>query len=345
MIDLRSDTVTRPCEGMRRAMYEAEVGDDVFGEDPTVNRLQDAVASLLGKEAGLFVSSGMMGNQLGLNVHTRPGDEVILERSSHIFNYESGAAGAISGVVLHVLDGDGGLLRSAQVRGALRDGNYWESRSRLLCLENTLNRAGGKVYPLTRMRELAATAREAGLSLHLDGARLWNATAQSGVPEKEYAAECDTVTVCLSKGLGAPIGSIFASTREMVAAAHRVRKLLGGGMRQVGILAAAGLYALEHHRGRLAEDHAKALRLADGIAALRAFELGAGPPQTNIVLFDVRGGGVRSALEALGVEGVAMVPVGPTTIRATTHRDISMADIERTLQVMRRLFEPTVPGA
>ncbi len=342
MIDLRSDTVTRPPEGMRRAMYEAEVGDDVFGEDPTVNRLQETVAALLGKEAGLFVPSGMMGNQLGLKVHTQPGDEVIVERTCHIFNYESGAPGLLSGVVLNVLDGQRGLLTVDQVRRAVRHGYYWESPSRLLCLENTLNKAGGIIYPLDRMQALAAVAREHDLRLHLDGARLWNATAATGIPEKDYAAPFDTVTVCLSKGLGAPIGSVLTGSKELITSAHRYRKLFGGGMRQVGILAAAGLYALEHHRPHLTDDHAKARRLAEGIAEIPAFSIDLDTVETNIVMFDVAEGGSLSALETLQAEGVAMVPFGPTTIRATTHRDVSMDDIEQALAVMNRLFANTI---
>ncbi len=339
MIDLRSDTVTRPCAGMRKAMYHAEVGDDVFGEDPSVNKLQETIAALLGKEAALLVTSGMMGNQLGLYVQTQPGDEVLLERSSHIFNYESGAAGALAGVVLNALDGDAGLLTCAQVQAAVRHGYYWESRTRLLCLENTLNAAGGAIYPLERLGALTRTARAAGLACHLDGARLWNATAATGIPEKDYAAPFDTVTVCLSKGLGAPVGSVFAASEEKVREAHRVRKMLGGGMRQAGILAAAGLYALKHHRRSLHEDHAKARRLADGLAALSRVTVR--PPQTNIVLFDLKAGAALSFLEALRAEGIAMVPFGPRTIRATTHRDVTMAEIDRTLVAVRRVLAPT----
>ncbi len=323
---------------MRRAMYEAEVGDDVFGEDPTVNRLQEAVADVLGKEAALFVTSGMMGNQLGIGVNTRPGDEVIVERSCHIFNYESGAAGALSGVTLNVLEGDSGLLSADQVRAAIRKGDYWESRSRLLCLENTLNKAGGIVYPIRRMKELTALAYAHGLRTHLDGARLWNATAASGIPERNYAANFDSITVCLSKGLGAPVGSVFAGTKEVVRRAHRMRKLLGGGMRQAGILAAAGLYALAHHKADLAHDHAKAKRLADGLRELSFFSVGDDAGQSNIVMFDVRHGGAQTVLDALMNEGVAMVQFGPTTIRATTHRDVSMPDIVRTVDILRRLY-------
>lgn len=338
MIDLRSDTVTRPSEGMRRAMYEAEVGDDVFGEDPTVNRLQETVAEMLGKEAALFVPTGMMGNQVALKAHTQPGDEVIVERTCHIFNYESGAPGVLSGVVLHVLQGERGLLTAEQLRGAVRHGYYWEAPSRLLCLENTLNKAGGIVYPLARSLELAAVAREHGLRLHLDGARLWNATAATGVPEKDYAAPFDTVSVCLSKGLGAPVGSVVAGSKEVIQSAHRYRKLFGGGMRQAGILAAAGLYALTHHRLRLADDHAKARRLAEGLADLPPFTLDLDTVETNIVIFDVVAGGAMPVLDTLRAHGVAMVPFGPATIRATTHRDVSMDDIETALAVMNRLF-------
>jgi len=343
VIDLRSDTVTRPCDGMRRAMYNAEVGDDVFGEDPTVNHLQEEVAKLLGKDAALLVTSGVMGNQLGLYVNTRRGDEVLLERSSHIFNYESGAAGAIVGVVLNALEGRQGLLTTEQVQAAIRPGYYWESRSRLLCLENTLNVAGGTVYPLERLESLVKTAHAAGLASHLDGARLWNATAATGIPEKVYAAPFDTVTVCLSKGLGAPVGSVFAASKETVQEAHRIRKMLGGGMRQAGILAAAGLYALRHNRKDLPEDHAKAQHLAEGLATLNS--LAVRPTQTNIVLFDLKNIDALPFLETLRTEGIAMVPFGPRTVRATTHRDLSWEDINSALQVIQRVLSPTITAS
>ena len=338
MIDLRSDTVTRPTEGMRRAMYEAEVGDDVFGEDPTVLRLQERVAELLGKEDALFVPSGTMGNQLGVKVSTRPGDEVILDRSSHIFNYETGAPGVISGVQLHVVDGDDGVLRGSHIERALRPGNYWDVRSRLVCLENTLNKIGGVVYPLDAIEDAARTARKHDLAMHLDGARLWNASAASGISERDYAAAFDTVSVCLSKGLGAPVGSLLAGRQDLIEAARHYRKMLGGGMRQVGILAAAGLYALEEQRPRLAEDHVKARRLAEGLAEFGAFRIRLERVQTNIVMFDVVDGGADEVLAQLRDEGVLMVPFGPATIRATTHRDVSMEQIDRALSVMHRLF-------
>ena len=338
MIDLRSDTVTRPTEAMRRAMYEAEVGDDVFGEDPTVVRLQERVAELLGKEAALFVPSGVMSNQLGLKVLTQPGDEVIVERKSHVFNYESGAPGLLAGVQLNVIDGDRGTLTAADVEQAIRPGFYWEARSRLVWLENTVNKAGGVVYPLEQMLDVARLARAHDLALHLDGARLWNATAATGIDERTYADPFDTVSVCLSKGLGAPIGSVLAGSRALIQEAHRYRKLFGGGMRQVGILAAAGLHALEHHRPALAEDHAKARRLAEGIAEMPAFRIDLSTVETNIVIFDVVDGRAADALKHLEADGVLMVPFGPATIRATTHRDVTLADVDRALTILHRRF-------
>lgn len=334
MVDLRSDTVTRPSPGMRRAMAAAEVGDDVFGEDPTAIALQNTVATMLGKEAALFVPSGMMGNQLGIYVHTRPGDEVILERQSHIFNYESGSASSLCGVTLHPINGRDGRFTKEQLQGALRHGHYWESRSALLCLENTLNIAGGLLYPLPALTDLAEYAHSHGLSCHLDGARLWNASVATGIPVKDYAAPFDTVTVCLSKGLGAPVGSVFAGTRETIEHAHRRRKELGAGMRQLGVLAAAGLYALEHHLVDLEQDHANARTLAEGLAKMDSVDVRS--PDTNIVLINLRGQPTGPLLKHLHSEGVAMVPVGPTTIRATVHRDVCSADIETAVESIAR---------
>lgn len=327
---------------MRRAMAEADVGDDVFGEDPTVNRLQEAVAEQLGKEAALFVPSGVMSNQIALKVHTQPGDEVIAERQAHLFNYESGAPGLLSGVQLHILDGERGVLGAEQVEAAVRPGYYWEAPTRLVCLENTVNKAGGVVYPLDRLRAVAGVARRHGLRLHLDGARLWNASAAAGILEADYAAPFDTVSVCLSKGLGAPVGSVLVGSRELIEQAHRYRKLFGGGMRQVGILAAAGLYALEHHRPHLGDDHRKARRLAEGLAALPAFRIDPGTVETNIVLFDTVRDSTLDVLGRLREHGVGMVPFGPKTIRATTHRDVSSGDIDHALGVISRLYGAAV---
>ncbi len=326
MIDLRSDTVTRPTPAMREAMRTAEVGDDVFGEDPTAERLQERVAALLGKEAALFVPSGVMGNQIALKLHTQPGDEVITERNCHVFNYESGAAGLLSGVGFHVLDGVRGILTAEQIAEALRPGHYWEPRCRLICLENTVNKSGGAVYPLTEIVRIAEVAEAHALRLHLDGARLWNASAATGIPEADYARPFDTVMVSLSKGLGAPVGSVLAGSHALIREARRYRKMFGGGMRQVGVLAAAGLYALEHHRAGLAEDHEKARLLARAIAGNPAFRLDPETVETNIIIFDVADSPARPVLEALQEAGVALSAFGPRTLRATLHRDVSLAE-------------------
>ncbi len=336
MPDFRSDTVTKPTPAMRQAMAEAEVGDDVFGEDPTVQRLEARVADILGKEAALFVPSGVMGNQLAIAVHTRPGDEVVLAERSHIFHYESGAPALLSGVQLRPLADPRGFLTAEAVRAVVRGRYDWEPRTRLVCLENTVNKAGGLVYPLGLAREVAGAARAHGLRLHLDGARLWNAAVASGHPEAELAAPFDTVSVCLSKGLGAPVGSLLAGEAETIRLARRYRKLFGGGMRQVGILAAAGLVALGH-RTALADDHRRARRLAEALAATPGFEVDPTSVETNIVLAETGppAAAVLARLEALGVR---MVAFGPHTVRATTHRDVSDAEVERTVDVLREAF-------
>ena len=339
MIDLRSDTVTRPTPAMRRAMAQAEVGDDVFGEDPTTRRLEETVAELLGKEAALFVPSGVMGNQLAIKVHTRPGDEVILEENYHIVHYESGAPGVLSGVQLRTVRGHRGILHADDVRAAVRPGFYWEPQTRMVSLENTINRTGGNIYPLEAIHEVAAVVREHHLAFHLDGARLWNASVATGISEADFARPFDTVSVCLSKGLGAPVGSVLAGTKTLIQQARRYRKMFGGGMRQTGILAAAGLYAIHHHRERLADDHEKARRLAAGLAEIPLFELNPAEVETNIVMFDVKQPHTaEEILQAFAGEGILMVPFGPRTIRATTHLDVSMNDIETTLYVAHQLF-------
>ena len=338
MIDLRSDTVTRPSDGMRQAMAHAEVGDDVYGEDPTVNRLQEVVADLLGKEAGLFVPSGVMANQIAVKLHTTPGDEVILNRQSHIYNYETGAAGALSGVQLAPIDSPEVLLTADQVDAAIRPAMDVFPRTTLISIENTLNKGGGRVYSLDRLAAITDVVRGHDLALHLDGARLWNASAASGTPEREYAALADTVWVALSKGLGAPVGSVLAGPADLMEQARRYRKMFGGGMRQSGVLAAAGLYAIEHHRPELPHDHEKAQRLAEGIANLPHFAIDPSTVATNIVLFDVVEGDAAPVIERLSEEAVWTTPFGPSTIRATTHRDVSMEDIDTALSVMQRLY-------
>lgn len=339
MIDLRSDTVTKPDHGMRVAMSEAEVGDDVFGEDPTVRRLEERVAALLGKEAGLFVPTGVMGNQLALRSHTSPGDEVILERTSHIFNYESGAASALSGIQLNPVDGEGGYMRADQVRNSIRHGHYWETPSRLVCLENTLNKAGGRVMPQELIADIKQAADEYGLPLHLDGARLWNAAVATSKEPKVLAEPFATVNVCLSKGLGAPVGSVLVGDAEFVTKAHRFRKMYGGGMRQVGVLAAAGLYALDHNVERLADDHANARTLAEGLATMGSVKVDLETVETNIVIFDVRANQAFEIVDLLRKAGVLVVPFGPSTIRAMTHMDVTSEDIERALPLIASVLD------
>ena len=334
MIDLRSDTVTKPDHGMRVAMSQAEVGDDVFGEDPTVRQLEERIADLLGKEAGLFVPTGVMGNQLALRTHTAPGDEVIVERTSHIFNSESGAAPALSGIQLNPVDGVDGLMRADQIRERIRDGYYWETPTRLVCLENTLNKAGGRVPPQDLVLDIKAVADEHGLAMHLDGARLWNAAVASNVEPNRLAEPFASVNVCLSKGLGAPVGSVLVGDRDFITRAHRFRKMYGGGMRQVGILAAAGLYALDHNFERLADDHRNARTLAEGLAGLSTVRLDPRAVETNIVIFDVPGHKALDIVSRLREAGVLVVPFGPFTIRATTHKDVDSDEIERALPLM-----------
>jgi len=247
LVDLRSDTVTKPTPAMRKAIAEAEVGDDVFGEDPTVNTLQKKVAEILGKEASLFVPSGTMANQLAIKSHTQPGDEVIIEATSHPYNFESGASAALSGIQFYCLKGVRGILDASQIEEAIRPNDHHFPVTRLICLENTHNRGGGAIYPLEKIAEISQLAKSKNLLLHLDGARLWNASVATGIKPQEYARWVDSVSVCLSKGLGAPIGSLVAGTKPFIDRVHRFRKMFGGGMRQVGIIAAAGLYALGHH--------------------------------------------------------------------------------------------------
>jgi threonine aldolase len=332
-IDLRSDTVTRPGPAMRRAMAEAELGDDVYGEDPTVRRLEERAAELLGKQAALFVASGTMANQVAIRTHTRPGDAMIAGQSAHTFLFEGGGAAAISGVQV-VLVGEEGFFDAGDVEAALYpvdDDHY--PRTRLISAENTHNVSGGRVFPLDAQRRVAALARRRGLALHLDGARLFNAAAASGATPAELAAPWDSVAFCLSKGLGAPVGSLVVGSRDFVCEAHRGRKLLGGGMRQAGVLAAAGLYALEHHRGRLAEDHARAARLAAGLAELPGLSL-VREPETNMVLLEAED--ARGVVSSAGEAGVLLSRLGPGRIRAVTHMDLDEAAIDEALRRLRR---------
>lgn len=339
-IDLRSDTVTKPSSGMRQAMAEAEVGDDVFGEDPTVNRLQEVVAELLGKEAALFVPSGTMGNEICIKCHTRPGDEVICESGCHIFNYESGAASFLSGVQMRPILGNKGVITAEEVERCINPPQDHFPRTAVITIENTHNGAGGTIFPLEELAHLYELARQRNLKLHVDGARIWNASVATGIALREYAQYCDSISVCFSKGLGAPVGSAVAGSREFIVEAHRLRKLYGGGMRQVGILAAGALYALEHNFQRLTEDHENAQFLAQGLSEIAGISLDLESVQTNIVIFDIKHSGrsVAQVLEMLKRQGVLLVPFGRTTLRAVTHLDVNRQDIEQALAVFREIF-------
>jgi len=338
MIDLRSDTVTRPTDAMRQAMASASVGDDVYGEDPTVTELEVTIAELLGKAAGLFVPSGVMANQIGLMLHTAPGDEVIVDRTSHIFNYETGGPAALGGVQLHPIDSPDGLLTADLLEKAIRPAADVFPRSRLLSLENSANKAGGRVYRLPQIEAVAAWAKAHGYALHLDGARLWNAAVATGASPAALAAPFDTVWVALSKGLGAPVGSVLAGSEALMQQARRLRKRLGGGMRQAGIIAAGGLHAVHHHRERLQDDHARAQRLAEAIAALPPFHLEVATVETNIIIFDVDGFTAADVLDRVRGEGIQLTAFGPQTIRATTHLDVDDEDITRVIEALQRCY-------
>jgi len=339
-IDLRSDTVTKPTPAMRKAMAEAEVGDDVFGEDPTVNILQEKVANLLRKEAALFVPSGTMANQLSIKSHTQPGDEVIIESSSHPYNFEGGAGAALSGVQFQCLGGVRGVLDASQIEEAIRPVDHHFAVTRLVCLENTHNRGGGSIYPLEKMAEIYRLAKPKGLLVHLDGARLWNASVATGIKPNEYAQWADSVSVCLSKGLGAPIGSLVAGSKPFIDRVHRFRKMFGGGMRQVGIIAAAGIYALEHHLERLKEDHQNAKRLGVGLKEFKGVSIDPRHVETNIVILDISNAGMTAAqvAEAMKNEGVLIHAFGKTQIRLVTHLDASAEDIEKALKSFERVL-------
>jgi threonine aldolase len=341
MIDLRSDTVTKPSPAMRRAMAEAEVGDDVFADDPTVNRLQARVAELLGKAAALFVPSGTMANQLALRAWTEPGDEAIMERNAHTFNYEGGGPAALSGVQVLPIDGKRGVITAEQVEEAIRPEDHHFPRTRVVFLENTHNRAGGAVYPLAEIERVAAVTTRHGLRLHMDGARLWNAVVATGIPPAQYAASFDSVSVCLSKGLGCPLGSLVAGPVEFVGRVHRYRKQWGGGMRQVGIVAAAGLYALEHHIDRLKDDHANARLLARGLKDVPGIGIRLEDVETNMVFFEVprAKASAQAVVAALREQGVLMNATSPSRIRCVTHLDVTQADIERAVGIVQRTLK------
>ena len=333
--DFRSDTVTKPTPRMRQAMAEAEVGDDVYGEDPTVRRLEEKTAEVLGHEAALFVPTGSMGNQLSLHVHARPGTEVILESRCHIFHYEMAGMAALSGLLPRPVEGVRGRIAPDAVAAWIRpESVYYLPRTSVLALENTHNGAGGTVTPREATEPLLALAKQHGLKVHLDGARLWNAAAALGVTEASLAAGFDSVMTCFSKGLRAPVGSAVSGSKGFIAEARRVRKLFGGGMRQVGVIAAAALVALEEERSRLPEDHARATKLAAGLAGLRGIRIDPAEVETNIVRFsfDDKWGDADSLVARLADRGVLTGSGGPNAIRMVTHADVNDIDIERALR-------------
>jgi len=341
IIDLRSDTVTKPSPAMRRAMAEAVVGDDVFGDDPTVQRLEAMVAEMLGKEAALYVPSGTMANQVSLYTASNRGDEVLCGTDCHIINYEVAAPAVISSLLMHPLPDEKGIISPATIRACIRPENIHNPHTAIIALENTHNRAGGTIYPIETIAEIESIARQHGLWMHLDGARLWNAHVATGISLEMYASHFDSVSVCLSKGLGAPVGSMVAGSRDFIGRARRTRKLFGGGMRQVGILAAAGIYALEHNIERLAEDHANARFLAEHFATLPGLSVDLETVQSNIVIITVDPK-VMSAVDfssRLAEQGVLCIPFGGDRVRFVPNLDTGADDCRRAAATVTELMQ------
>jgi threonine aldolase len=339
ILDFRSDTVTKPTAAMRAAMAQAEVGDDVFDEDPTIHSLQDRIADLLGKEAAVFVPSGSMSNQIGVRVHCQPGDEFICEAGCHIYNYEQGAYAQLSGVATRTVDGDNGVLRPEQLVGLIRRGDDHLVRTRLVCLENTHNRGAGRIQPYEIVKSICTWAHENELKTHLDGARLFNAVVATGIAARDWAQHFDTVSVCFSKGLGAPVGSALVGPRNLMRVARRHRKLFGGGMRQAGILAAGALYALENHVERLAEDHENARLLADAVRGIEGLRLVGDAVDTNIVIFqvDLAIGTAESLCKQLADEGLLMLAIAAQQVRAVTHLDVDRTATTRAAEILSQV--------
>jgi threonine aldolase len=327
MIDLRSDTITKPTEGMRQAMAIAEVGDDVFGDDPTVNALEEYTAELLGKEAAVYMPSGTMTNQVALRLHTEPGDEVVLESEAHIYYYEGGAPAALSGVSCRLMKGDRGIFTAADLQQVLRPRDVHFPRTKLVCLENTHNRGGGRVFPLAEIEAIAQVCQTNNLKLHLDGARFWNACVATGVSEADYAQPFDTISVCFSKGLGAPVGSALVGSVEQMQRARRFRKMFGGGMRQAGIIAAGALYGLQQQRSRLQEDHGNAQILAKGLQQIPGVKIDPAEVQTNIVAFQTPGVSAEAVAQRLMEQGVGVLAIGVETLRAVTNLMVTEAQV------------------
>jgi threonine aldolase len=344
LYDLRSDTVTKPTPQMRKAMYDAEVGDDVYGEDPTVNLLQSMAAERTGTEAALFVSSGSMGNLIPIYLNCGRGNELLIDSRGHVVNFEMSSVAAIAGSLPVPIPTPRGLLDAGLLEDRLRPGIYYMARTRMIVVENTHNLAGGTFYPLETLRGIKAFAATHGLAVHMDGARLFNACVGSGVSARDYSAQADTVTFCLSKALGAPVGALLCGTRPFIDEARRVRKLLGGGMRQAGVLAAAGVYALTHNVERLAEDHRNAKTLAKALAGTRWASVDPADVQTNIVLFRTPRVPADRVVAALKERGVLCGAMGSDAVRLVTHLDVSGGDVDEVVGIIRTLsLDSTVP--
>lgn len=339
-IDLFSDTLTKPTPEMRRFMCEAEVGDEQKGEDPTVNLLQERVAELLGKQAALFLPSGTMCNQIAIKLHCRPGDEVLLDRTAHPLNSEAGGPAVLAGAIVSGLAGDRGVFTAGQVKAAIRPLTRYQPKTRLVSVEQTANMAGGTIWPLRTIQEICAVAREHHLLTHMDGARLMNAVVATGIPARQFASEFDSAWIDLSKGLGAPVGAVLAGSREFILEAWQWKQRLGGAMRQAGIIAAGGVYALKHHVQRLAEDHANAKVLAEGLAGIRGLALNPSDVETNIVIFDVSATGftTQEILSRFLEQGLRMSPASPTRVRAVTHLDISRQQVEEAVRIVQKVL-------
>lgn len=337
LIDMRSDTVTRPTPAMREAMLRAEVGDDVMAEDPTINALQERVAALFGKEAALFVSSGTQANQISIKAYTQPGDEVIADAICHPVRSELGASALISGVQVAMIPTVRGVYTREAAAKLIRADHWMQPKTSLLWVENTHNAGGGTVFPLDALDGLRALSNERGIPLHIDGARIFNAVVASGIAPAEWGRRCDSLSFCLSKGLGCPVGSMLMGTREFIQRARRLRQIYGGGWRQAGILAAAGLHALDHHVERMAEDHANAKWFAERVSAMQGVELVYANTQTNLVFLDVAPSGLaaETVSQRLRERGVALAMRGGTTFRAVTHLDVTRADVEQAARALQ----------
>ncbi len=338
MIDFRSDTITKPTDQMRLVIANAEVGDDVFGDDPTVKALEESTAGLLGKQAAVYMPSGTMANQVAVACHTSPGDEIVLDANAHLYYYEAGAPAAISGVMCRLIDCERGIFSAGDVEKILRPEDQHFARTSLICIENTTNRGGGAVWPIEEIMEITALARSQGINMHLDGARLWNASAASGISEDIYASLFDSVSVCFSKGLGAPIGSVLAGDEEFIYKARRKRKQLGGSLRQVGMIAAGALYALGNNRDRLSIDHDHAQRIAVALAEMPGVDLDIRAVETNIVIFKVTNKPAAIIEQKLRDNGIDLFAIASDRLRIVTNLNVSSEQVDQAIEIFGKIF-------